>query len=116
AELGIESFHPFRAVVLGDGSAEVAALAGDVSEAGEAFAPRPVVHLVEELSALVRSARRRNRAHHAARSGDLFEQPEARLGEVAGDFGNTQWVSQVRFVAAELEHRLLVREDRKSVV
>ncbi len=65
-------------MVLGDRAAELAALAGDVAEPGEAFAARPVVHVVEELAALVGGAGRGDRAHHAARAGDLLEQAEAR--------------------------------------
>jgi hypothetical protein len=43
-------------VVLGDRAAELAALAGDIAQPGMAFGARPVVHLVEELAALVRRA------------------------------------------------------------
>src|SRR5690606_9578703 len=105
-------FHAFGAVVLGNGPSELTALAGDVAEAGEAFAARPVVHVVEELAALVRRARRRNGADDAAGAGDLLEQAEARFSEVAGDVGNAQRVAQVRLVGAELEHRLLVGNAR----
>ena len=56
--------HALGAVVLGDRAAPFAALAGGVAEAGEAFAARPFVHLVEEFAALVGGARRRDRADH----------------------------------------------------
>ena len=39
-----------------------------VAEAGEAFALRPVVHVVEELAALLGGARRRDRADDVAAS------------------------------------------------
>ena len=74
--------HALFAVVLGDRAAPFAALAGDVAEAGEAFAARPFVHVVEELAALLGSARRRDRADDCALLDQSCEQAEARAFEV----------------------------------
>ena len=79
-QLGVELFHALGAVVLGDRPAELAALAGDVAEAREAFLARPVVHFVEELAALLVRCRCGDRADHAAAAHDLLEQAETRSG------------------------------------
>jgi hypothetical protein len=100
-------------VVLGDRTAELATLAGDVAQAGVALGTRPVVHLVEELAALVGGAGRGDRANHAARAHDLLEQAEAGLGELAGDIADDQRVAQVRLVTAVVEHGLGVRDTRE---
>src|SRR5690606_37190212 len=77
AELVVDLLHVLGAVVLGDRTTELALLARDVAESGEALSPRPLVHVVEELAALLVRGGRRNRANHASRSDDLLEQTEA---------------------------------------
>ena len=57
--------HALFAVVLGDRAAPFAALAGRIAKAGEALAPRPFVHVVEEFAALFGRGRRRDGADHA---------------------------------------------------
>ncbi len=79
AEFGVDLFHVLGAVVLGDRAAELAALAGDVAEPGKGLRRGPVVHVVEELAALLGRARRGDRADHPALAHDLLEQAEARL-------------------------------------
>ena len=65
-QLGVELLHALGAVVLGDRPAELALLAGDVAEPGKTLAARPVVHVVEELAALLVRIRRGNHADDAA--------------------------------------------------
>ena len=85
AQRRVQREPSFLAVVLGDRAAELAGLAGDIAKPGMAFRARPFVHFVKELAALVRRARRRDRADHAAAADDLLEQAEARLREMLGD-------------------------------
>src|SRR5690606_21412456 len=72
----VERLHALLAVVLGDRAAELAGLASDVAEPGVALGAGPLVHLVEELAALLGGRGGRNSAHHAARTDDLLEQAE----------------------------------------
>src|SRR5690606_38328078 len=72
ADSVIERLHPLLPMVLGDRAAELAALAGDIAEPGMAFRTRPVVHVVEELAALLRRGRSRDRADLASAAYDLL--------------------------------------------
>ncbi len=107
-----ERVHAFGAVVLGDRAAPFAALAGRIAEAGEALAPRPFVHVVEEFAALFGGARRRDGADHPALLDDPGEQAEARAAEMLADVVDEQRIAQVGLVAAIFEHRFLVGNAR----
>ena len=113
AEFGIELFHAFGAVVLGDRATKFAALASDVAKPGEALAPCPVVHLVEELAALLMRVRRGDHAHAPAAAHDLLEQAEARSLKVFGHVRDDQRVAQIGLVAAVFQHRFGVGNARK---
>src|SRR3712207_2468245 len=91
-------------MVLRNGTAPFAALARGVSQAGESFAPGPLVHVVEELAAEPGGVRRRHRANDAASIDDLREQAEAGAAEVLADVANHERIAQVGFVAAVLQH------------
>src|SRR6185369_6537102 len=61
-----QAVHALLAVVLGDRASPLAALPRGIAEAGEALAPRPFVHVVEELAALLGRAGGRNGANDRA--------------------------------------------------
>src|SRR5439155_26456296 len=58
-----EPVHALVPVVLGNGSAPLAAFARRITETGEALAPRPFIHVVEEFAALLGGAGRRDCAY-----------------------------------------------------
>ena len=97
-----DAVHPLLAMVLGDRAAPLAALARRIAEAGKALAPRPFVHVVEELAALLGSAGSRHRANHGALLDQSREEAEARALEVAGNVGDQQRIAQVRLVCPVL--------------
>ena len=116
AERLIQRQHAFLAMVLGDGAAELTALAGDIAETGIAFAARPFVHVVEELAALFGRAGRRNGAHDVAALHHLGEQAKARPDEVAADIADDDRVAQVGLVVAVLQHRFRIGNARERAL
>src|SRR5207237_10064098 len=82
------------AVILRDRAAELAALLGDIAQAGMALAARPVVHIVKEFAALAHRAWRRNGADHAAFADDAVEQTEPRAFEMVGDVADQDGIAQ----------------------
>ena len=100
-------------MVLGDRAAQLAALPGDVAEAGKAFGPRPFVHVVEELAALLGGARRRDGADHAALADDAGRTGRSPSPRNARHVGDQDRVAQVGLVGAVFQHRFLVGDARK---
>ena len=105
----VQRLHAFVAVVLGNGAAKFASLAGDVAQASMAFATRPFIHIVKEFAALFRRLRRGDSADNAAAFDDAFKQAEARFGEMAGHVMNDQRVAQIGLVGAVIQHCLSMR-------
>src|SRR6185295_8963072 len=99
-------------VILGDRAAPFAALARGVSKAREALAPRPFVHVVEELAALFGRAGRWHGANDRAFLDQSGKQAEARSLEMAADVADQQRIAQVRLVTAVFEERFLVGDAR----
>ena len=105
--------HPRAAMVLGDWSAPLAALAGRIAQPRKAFAARPLVHLVEKLAALVRGRGGRHRTNHHPLFDQSREQPEARSAKLLAHIADHQRIAQVRLVRPVSQHRLAVRNARK---
>src|SRR6185369_14977157 len=107
-----QAVHALLAVVLGDRASPLAALPRGIAEAGEALAPRPFVHVIEELAALLGRAGSRNGANDRALFDEAGEQAEARAFEMLADVCDQQRIAQVRLVGAIFEQRFLVRDAR----
>src|SRR6185503_8213785 len=97
--------HAFVAVVLGDRAAPLAALPGGVTQAREALAPRPFVHVVEEFAALFGRAGRRDRADDATLLDDAGEQAETRAFEMCADIADQQRIAEIRLVGSVFQQR-----------
>ena len=113
AELRIKRLHAFLPVVFGNWAAEFARFARDIAKPRMTFAARPFVHLVKELAALVRSARCRDHADHAAAADNLLKQAKTRGGEVLRDIGDDQRIAQIGLVRAIFEDGIVISDSRK---
>src|SRR4051812_23426046 len=100
-------------MILGDRAAKLAALLGDVAEAGMTFAACPIVHVVEEFAALPGGAGRGNGAHSAAAFDDPREQPKSRSLKRVGDAGDKEGFAQMGFARAIFEHGFAIRNTRE---
>ena len=88
ADCFVKRTHAFFAMVLGNGTAELAALARYITKASMAFASGPFVHIVKKLAAFVSGLRRRNCANYAAAFDNAFKQTETGRFEMTGDVVN----------------------------
>ena len=109
----VQRLHPFVAMILGNGAAKFASLAGDVTQASMAFAACPFVHVVKEFAALFRCLWRRDSADNAAAFDDAFKQAEARFCEMAGHVMNDKRVAQIGLVCAVIQHRFCMGNTRE---
>src|SRR5262249_2484020 len=88
-----KAVHALLAMLLGDRPAPLPALAGCIAEPGEALAPRPFVHVVEELAAFFRRPGCGNCADNATLVYDSREQAEARTLEMPADVADQQRIA-----------------------
>ena len=109
----VQRLHAFVAMVLGNGAAKFASLAGNVAQASMAFAACPFIHVVKEFAALFRCLWRRDSTDNAAAFDDAFKQAETRFGEMAGHVMNDQRVAQIGLVRAVIQHRFCMRNTRE---
>ena len=100
-------------MILGDRTPPLTALAGCVAEPGKALAPRPLVHIVEELAALFCRARCGDRPHHRTLIHEPREQAEARASEMLAHVADQQRIAQVGLVGAIFVQRVFVRNARE---
>ena len=83
------------------------------TEAGKAFVPRPVVHVVEELAALFGGAGRRDGADDVAGFDHPGEQTEPRTAELLAHILDDDRVAQVGLVVAIFEHGFGIGDARE---